>query len=735
MKHIAWSWLDENSKLAEDFKFVFIMLMRLARERTLMDIITKDLELVPASSKDQLHRSLDLNENKIIFLLDSYEELKHDENEELDNLITRRLFPGSRVIVTSRPGSKLKDLDIPNCKVFQLHDFSKESVEEQIREGKWEKSFASQLFSDVSFLQRPINLALVRYLTSMQDCPQYKPTTQTDLLNQILQQILLACAKKKNLKAFVPKPGSPLKNRDIPLELNSVLRVIAKMFYDQKSNTMIRLTEGKGISPTELLDFGLFQEGPEESSVILPHPVVGEYLAAIHLATDVEAWENLFRQIKEKFETNPTRMCLEDAVKPLENVLKFLVGLSPNIADQVSSLFVIKQAKYGPYYKVVLRYELSLLKECDTENTRTRLAAKLVDAPLLTIDETLLHVEHDVLADFFFPYLCHEQHVTFLKKAYNYELQINPDQSTVLRRNSGEGGDRLVVLDNYVIALVYHYDCDIQLNQVSIEIDCCDIPVSILSRNVTNVRVLHISCSTLHENPDYLSALAMIDKPEPRQRPSTASNNRPLETVIFSTVKGLNKLNKCGVVSTKPCFVSMMFCDDISLSALQMSFSGMNELTIFNSAIVCDTALTTVKDLKVQYSATVDLVLLYQCEQIDILLVNNCKLLPDVRSTGFKSTLKELRLEACYGQVNLNVLFKACTHLKYVKLRECSLLLDTNLAETIPQLLNLQTLHMLASPTKTPGREDVLTTDELERCFKRLCPLAKIDIRVNIKNS
>lgn len=98
LKHLTSSWLDSTSKVAQQFKFLIPVPMRLLRERSIMDIISKDTTLISPSNADSLKQSMDLHKSAALFLLDSYEELRFEE--------IYKLFPNSTVIATSRPGSQ-----------------------------------------------------------------------------------------------------------------------------------------------------------------------------------------------------------------------------------------------------------------------------------------------------------------------------------------------------------------------------------------------------------------------------------------------------------------------------------------------------------------------------------------------------------------------------------------------------------------------------------------------------
>ena len=99
----------------------------------------------------------------------------------------------------------------------------------------------------------------------------------------------------------------------------------------------------------------------------------------MYLAADKPAWEALYAEIKEKSESTSARLCLKDAVMPLENVIKFVVGLSPGAAMPLCKVLVIKQqelSKTGDM-QCDLSYEITLLNECHADSTKTAIAKAL----------------------------------------------------------------------------------------------------------------------------------------------------------------------------------------------------------------------------------------------------------------------------------------------------------------------------------------------------------------------
>ena len=91
------------------------------------------------------------------------------------------------------------------------------------------------------------------------------------------------------------------------------------------------------------------------------HILIMELFAAVYLVGNKEAWTELFEEIDGKCWKGETRCSLEDVVRELgrESITRFIVDLSPDVAQQLHSLFVIKQQKIRHNgYQSVHSYQL-----------------------------------------------------------------------------------------------------------------------------------------------------------------------------------------------------------------------------------------------------------------------------------------------------------------------------------------------------------------------------------------
>ena len=109
LQNIALWWLDEDMTILQAYDFVFLIPLRLVQSHSIVDVICQDCHLLPKEFGDSLSRTLANESAKVLFLLDSYEELEQSAvcAKELKKLISRDLYAQATVFITSRPGNEL----------------------------------------------------------------------------------------------------------------------------------------------------------------------------------------------------------------------------------------------------------------------------------------------------------------------------------------------------------------------------------------------------------------------------------------------------------------------------------------------------------------------------------------------------------------------------------------------------------------------------------------------------
>jgi Cdc6-like AAA superfamily ATPase len=114
LRRITKMWID---KMLSCFLFVFLIPVRFVKRYPVMDIICRDLKLIPKESQDKLKQAVLAHPEQCLFLIDSFEEMPanlqepDEEEDDLYKLMNRNFLQGATVIATSRPGSNLVKLE------------------------------------------------------------------------------------------------------------------------------------------------------------------------------------------------------------------------------------------------------------------------------------------------------------------------------------------------------------------------------------------------------------------------------------------------------------------------------------------------------------------------------------------------------------------------------------------------------------------------------------------------
>lgn len=628
-RQIAHLWAEGDQQIGQRFQYVIPIPMRLARSHSLLDIICKDVKLIPDSCKDRLQQELELNSANVLFVLDSYEELSHTEYfEELNKLIRGDIYEDSSVILTSRPNKQIDKIasSIKPRITAHLQVLTEKQVTYYIRQfpclHKDARSVIEKKFG-LGFLQRPINLWLLCYLLAdiTTGSKAGLPDTQTALLNLILQHVLQGYVKKKKLPEFKLTSESPIDVEDAPYEVKLMLQEAGKLCYlalRERSHSI--KIDGSVLSKAALLAMGLFAEGSEEDALVLPHPVFQEYLAALYLSTDSSARDALFVEIESKFKVRSSGHVLVDVLRSLylENTVTFLVGLMPAAAvKQLSGLFMIHQEhtiihnvrdvackEQWPCFQPDLQYELDLLQECNDDNARSVIAKALLNAPTTWTAEAshtipIGHLKnrgaHHLLSHF----TAEETHM-FLRKAYNCKLQEKDCQRFLLRDSN-----HFPILDSYAVACAFFGKFAMEMD--SLQIVHSHILVHFIAQNVAEVPVLTLADCTLCEKvSDYICSLHLKDKPlaTPEVSQPDTLKNTSIKELELQRVRGLNHL--CTMQATNKLILHE--CGDVSFDQLKRIFPVVTDITLKAHKLLHSA----------QTNLSVEKLILDECEQVDI---------------------------------------------------------------------------------------------------------------------
>ena len=487
LRHIVRSWLDGTSQLAERIDYVFLIPLRRVRSHTMIDVICQDIGLLPQDCKDTLGKIL-ATPNHVLFLLDSYEELSYDI-DDINRLITRDAHSGESVmvVVNSRPGSGLEKVigSLTEYVTVDLKDFTGQDVERYIANYSANAEEKERFLSinekfGKDFLKRPINLSLVCYLyktTGVENTEaEGQGISQTKLFNEIVKHILTLYLRKKKFQVQTELHALTLlgsKDRRFGLA-KAMVKDIGQMCYQarRKNHQLLHPQNCE-----DLIDFGLFTPGTE-NSVVVPHLLIMEFFAAVHLVGNKEAWTELFEEIDRKCRKGEARRTLEDVVRELglENIARFAVGLSPDVAQQLHSLFVIKQQKTSGGYQSVYSYQLQLLQESEI---KSGMAEALCNAPVIAVSGWHNYAKHSG-ADQLLDVLTVKQSYQFLAKAYGCVMKSNSVHDVIMCRKNTDG-DKAFVCDSYVVRCLQKFRCTALEMGEEMEVQDSDISVDLLT--------------------------------------------------------------------------------------------------------------------------------------------------------------------------------------------------------------------------------------------------------------
>ena len=682
LRHITNSWLQTEAL----YDLVFYIPLGRSRSHDIEDIICRDLDLLPKKWRDSLSEVLEGRAKRILFLLDSYEELRN-ETKELENLITGDLYPHSTVVVTTRPGSHLSDITqrMHTRIETQLQDFSEEEMERYIQvylsqEQGGELSEIVEHFFGHDFLQRPFNLALACYLHDVHRAQDDTASsinmlsTQTVLLSEIVQHTVQAYVRKKRGMDVPVTNGSPLENEHFPPEAKTMLKEISRMCFHafREKQQWLSVKDNTVVTMQDLLDFGLFTSSPEPDSVSVPHSLFLEYLAAVYLVADKPAWEALYAEIQKKL----PGLCLKDAVKPLENVIKFVVGLSPVMTTQLCKLLVISQHQvtFNIYNVCDMSYEITLLNECNDDSTKSAIATALLHAPVCDGPRTSSDPNNKG-SDQLLQYFSEEECLSFLKKTYGCHL-VNRDKSPTLFWI--KKGTRYV-WDDFAVRCVEKYNYSVQMKWLRI-IDCT-LPVGLLSHNMAGVETLVLNYCMLH---------------------GTVADNTHRDETVGITSDGASH------TQTGQCTLGL-----VNMKGLQF---------------LSDVTLPGIGTLYVDCHQDIDLdVLSHTCTEVSHLNFLNIKSVTISTAIGCRmwDKLKQV-LVADSGVVDLGVLARVCGQLGDLVITDCKrVLVDTD--ESVTRWPSVSRLVLQSSPVeKTTGEH--LTESTARQKLSEMCPSAEIYI-------
>ena len=734
LQNIALWWLDGRMTVLQAYDFVFLIPLRLVQSHSIIDIICLDCQLLPKETfGDSLSRTLAMKSEQVLFLLDSYEELTARCTEELTKLISRDLNAQATVLITSRPKSQVIQIKPTPCIRAKLQNFSEEDVREYTAcylEGDQEIFSNLQQKFGMGFLARPINLALACYMHTSLGIKGLHHVSQTELFSQIVLQLLIVYVKK----------GSHV---DIPL--GNILDLFStedsrltgvKVFFKEicrlchkacQKGTRRLSTVATDIAVNDFMNFGLFFRGPEPNTIDLPHRLFQEFLAAVYLVRNQPAWEALFKDIERECQdsdsTSKTRRYLGDVLGSmgLENVVKFIVGLSPTHGQKLCSLFVINQWRthLAGHPQSVYSYELQLLSECTADCVKSAMAEALVNAPVITGTYVYDYANHSG-AEQFADMLTPKQSRHFLAKAYGCEVKENLSGQVKMSRAKRV---RPFVCDSFVVRCLQKFRCTALEMGKEMNLVHSRLPVDLLPLLTSGVsRCLYIEYCKLLPGGD-------VGRRDVADRTEAVA---PKVEVKLRNVRGRRHLGDRHWPAPNVGELVLWDCGDVDICGLSQTFTQLWGLWVKrgNRLVYSDDwrPLHGMKELGLNECGEAKLCVLCQlCPQLTRLEITGCQVSwPDVRSQWLP--LRTLRLWGL-DEVKLCQVAQLSPCLEELLIQgsfstgDCAVCVD----DVAGQLQSLQTLELWASHLVQRGRR--LTEEEAWQTLTHIWPSATIHFR------
>ena len=734
-KQLLFRTLDRQMTVLQAYDFVFLIPLRLVQSHSIVDIICLDCQLLPKETfGDSLSRTLAKESAKVLFLLDSYEELQAVQAEELTRLISRDLNAQATVFITSRPESQVTQIKPTPCIRAKLQNFSEEDVRQYTAcysEGDQE------IFSDIKekfgmgFLDRPINLALACYMYTSLGITGLHHVSQTQLFSQIVLQLLIVYIKKES---------------HVDISLGNVLDFFsttdkkltgAKLFFKEicrlcqetcQRGTKWLSTVDTEVTMNDFMNFGLFFPGPKPNTIDLSHRLFQEFLAAVYLVRNQAVWKGVFEDIAKECQdsnsTSRTRHYLGDVLRRmgLENVVKFIVGLSATHEQKLCSLFVVKQQCVLTRVRntqSVYSYELQLLSECTADCVKSAMAEALINAPVITVSGDHDYVNNsgaEQLVDMLNP----TQSRQFLAKAYGCEVKENLISGQVTMSRAKDV--RPFVCDSFVVRCLKKFQCTVLEMGEEMFLVHSRIPVDLLPLLTSGVsQYLEIRFCKLLPGGD-VGRRDVAD-----QTKSVA----PKVTVKLWDVRV--QLGDCHSTAPNVGKVELWFCGDVDICGLSQTFTQLWRLDVESGSrlVYSDDwrPLHGMKELELSFCGEAKLCVLRQlCPQLTQLRIWGCQVSwPDVRSQWL--SLRTLRL-SLLDAVKLCQVAQLSPCLERLGIEGnpstggCAVCVD----DVAGQLQSLHTLELGSSYLVQRGRR--LTEEEARQTLTHIYPSATaIDTR------
>ena len=253
-KEIAFQWA--NSKLLNNKKILFLVFLRQCNFKSMLSVesfvqyVVKSSEMAPCLAKYLLKTE----GNELTILFDGYDEISDEDRNTsiVADIINRRVFGKSCLVITSRPTASSNLHGIVDCRV-EVVGFTEEDRLDYIQtalQGNDDKVKALTLYLQSNptinaLCYIPLNMTIMLCLAK--DGMDRLPKTQTDMYKKFIEMTIQRFIKKIDIKVFQVITSI---NR-LPNPYNMMFKELARLAYEalKIDNIVFRLNEIEKICP------------------------------------------------------------------------------------------------------------------------------------------------------------------------------------------------------------------------------------------------------------------------------------------------------------------------------------------------------------------------------------------------------------------------------------------------------------------------------------------------------
>ena len=328
IKEIAYLWA--NDEILKDIKLLISIYLRdpyahkISNHIEFAQYVTSTAQYVTSTCSQSVMIEgftgylLNTCGKDIMFVLDGYDELPESLRKDsyIANIIHRKMFPCSKIVMTSRPSASARLHKIVECRIEILgftDDDRKMYISRALNNDpeEIEKTFSYLENNPVinSLCYIPLNMAIFICLLRCSDQDEL-PKTQTEINNQFICKTVSRYFRKEenedvNIKSLF----------DMPPNHMGRLKELSKLAFDLLGNEKIMFNYADikikshlfsknlhGLGLLKAVKYFSFMENREQISFSFLHFSLQEFLAAFHVASSSKSEQN--RMMQENFWTD-----------------------------------------------------------------------------------------------------------------------------------------------------------------------------------------------------------------------------------------------------------------------------------------------------------------------------------------------------------------------------------------------------------------------------------------------